>query len=135
MIKLTNVWNVIMKVLTYLRTHPEELLVHKIFIFFVFEDRDSRMDIRTIFCGREVLWDEVLHTCVRTLRMTFQTFLILAYGPNARSWVPVLTIRGKSYFVDKEFFGMSSYICKNFQDNIPNIFKFCHMVLNSILDC
>ena len=30
MTKLKNVWNVILKVLTYVRTHPEELLVQKI---------------------------------------------------------------------------------------------------------
>ena len=73
MMKIKNVWNVILKVLTYLRTHPEELLVHKIFIFFVFEDRDSRMDIRTVF-------------------------------------------------VDEKFFGMRFYMCKNFEDDIPNMF-------------
>ena len=29
---------------------------------------------------------------------------------------------------------MSSYTCENFQDDNPNIFEFCHMVSNSILD-
>ena len=28
----------------------------------------------------------------------------------------------KSNVWDEEFFGMSSYMCKNFQDDIPNIF-------------
>ena len=48
MTKLKNVWNVILKVLTCVRTHPEELLVPKISIFVFFEDTGSRMDFMTI---------------------------------------------------------------------------------------
>ena len=37
-------------------------------------------------------------------------------------------------FWDVEFFGMSSYMCKNFQDDIPNIFNFHHMGLKWVLN-
>ena len=40
----------------------------------------------------------------------------------------------KFNFWDEEFFGMSSYIGENFQNDIPDIFQFFHMVKNSIFD-
>ena len=43
MMKLKNVWNVILKVLTHVRTHPEELLVPKIW-FCVFWSEELILD-------------------------------------------------------------------------------------------
>ena len=40
----------------------------------------------------------------------------------------------KSIFWDEEFFGMSSYSCENFQDDIPNIFDFYNMGLKLVLN-
>ena len=40
----------------------------------------------------------------------------------------------KLNFWNEEFFGMSSYIGENFQNDIPDIFQFFHMVKNFIFD-
>ena len=47
--KLNNVWNVIPKVLTYVRTHPKELLVPKIWFSLFFEYQKSKMEFLTIW--------------------------------------------------------------------------------------
>ena len=47
--KLKNVWNVILKVLTHVRTHPEELLVPKIWFSLFFEYQKSKMEFLTIW--------------------------------------------------------------------------------------
>ena len=68
-------------------------------------------------------------------------FLILSYGPKLISWHFVLKKQGKPDFSGEEFFGMSSYLCENFQLFIVYNFQFHHMVLkrlpedlNSIFD-
>ena len=47
--KLNNVWNVIPKVLTYVRTHLKELLVPKIWFSLFFEYQKSKMEFLTIW--------------------------------------------------------------------------------------
>ena len=47
------------------------------------------------------------------------------------SWLPKTT---KSNFWDEEFFGMSSYTCQNFQNEILHIFEFLNMVLKWVID-
>ena len=73
-------------------------------------------------------------THMRTFRMIFQPFLILSYGHKLYSSLFTVQKPEKWNIGDEEFFGMSSYTCENFQDGIPNIFEFCHMVRISILD-
>ena len=106
------------------------------------------------FLGRGVLRDEFLPMWELSGWQS-EHFLILSYGPKLISWHFVLKKQGKSIFWGEEFFGMSSYTCENFQlfilynfqfhhmvlkqlptdlNSIFDIFEFCHMVSNSILD-
>ena len=47
--KLNNVWDVIPKVRTYVRTHPKQLLVSKIWFSLFFEYQKSKMEFLTIW--------------------------------------------------------------------------------------
>ena len=73
------------------------------------------------FLGRGVLRDEFL-LMWELSGWQSEHFLILSYGPKLHSWHFELKKRRKSNFWGEEFFGMSSYACKNFQDDVPNIF-------------
>ena len=124
-IKIENVRNCVLKVLTYVRTHPEELLVPKKWI--------------SIF-GYEKFPGWVL-THIRTFRVSFQAFGDVLCGPKQHSWLFVLKNTVKSNFPDEEFFGMSSYTCKKFQLSMVYNFQFDHMcfkwlpaVLNSFFE-
>ena len=73
------------------------------------------------FLERGFLRDVLLHigeNFQNDIRDIFQCF---SYGQKLHFWLLVLKKQGKSNFWNEEFFGMSSYICKNFRDDIPNI--------------
>ena len=104
MTKSKNVRNVILKVLTYVRTHPEELLVPNIWqINFViwswthFLTFCAQKTRKIRFWGRGVLRDEFLHMWELSGWQS-EHFLILSYGPKLISWPFVLKKNRKIKF-------------------------------------
>ena len=74
--KIKNVWTVILKVLTCVRIHSEELFFH---IF----------DFTGKYLGQGVLRDEFLHMWELSGWQS-KRFLILSYGLKPHSWLPAL---------------------------------------------
>ena len=66
------------------------------------------------FLGRGVLRDEFSHWWELS-EWHSRHFSIFWYGQKIHFLLLVLKNQGKSNFWDEEFFGMSSYMCENFQ--------------------
>ena len=70
--KLKNVWDVILKVLTHVRTHPEELLVPVIWFSLFFENQKAKMKSLAIWKIEKCLecHPESSHQCKNSSRRT-----------------------------------------------------------------
>ena len=65
--------------------------------------------------------------------MTVETFSIFHMVKNSIFDFWYSKNKENQFFVDEDFFGMSSYICKNFRDDIPNIVEARHKLTKSAL--
>ena len=82
-------------------------------IFFNFCEKRWKMT-KIKFLRREVLPDEFLHLWELS-EWQSRHFFLFTYGQKLHFSLLVLKKQGKSSFWDEEFFGMSSYMCENFQ--------------------